>query len=143
MFSYVLSGLGCVVSRELAAPRFGILWLLGVPFSGMCFVWLGCDGADDLPGGMACLGARGLSSPLLLSRLCLPAVKLMCSMYCGCVWLQRCLSDGVVPVVLVFERGRGSWVRWMCFSGPVCRCFEYSNLPVGREPCCCVVFVLC
>jgi hypothetical protein len=74
-----------VVSRELAAPRFYSLCVLGIPFSGMCLVWLGCDGADSLPGGIAVFGARGLSSLLQQLRLCLHALNVVYSVCCGCV----------------------------------------------------------
>ena len=48
----------------------------------------------------------------------------------------------MVPEVLVFERGLGSWVSWMYFSGHACRCMDYSLLPVGREQCCCAIFLI-
>ena len=102
-------------------------------------MWLGCDGAGGLPAGM---GARGVDSPLPLVRLRLTIASVMWSLSCGCVWLCLCLSDGVVHGVLVYKRGFGSWVRWVCFSGPECWGYCYSLLPVGLEHCHRDAFVL-
>ena len=84
--SCYLAGLGCVLSRVFYVPRC-TLCLLGVSFSDIRFVWLGCDMADGLPGGIARLGARDLSSPLPLLRLRLPVVKVIWYVYYGCEWL--------------------------------------------------------
>ena len=71
-------------------------------------MWLGCDGVGGLPAGM---GAQGVLYPLPLLPLRLPVERVMRSVCFGCVWLCRFLSDGVVPGVLVCNRGFGSWVR--------------------------------
>ena len=111
-----------------AAPRFCALCLPGFPFYGLCLVWLGCDGAGGLPAGT---GAQGGVCPLPPLHLRLSAERVMKFVCYGCVWLCRCLSDGVVLGVLVCERGFGSWVLWVCFSGPECRCYWYSLHLVG------------
>ena len=68
-----------MVSRQLAAPRFGSLYVFGVPFFGPWFAWLGCDGADGLPRGIAFVKARGLSSLLQPLWRGLPAERVVYS----------------------------------------------------------------